>query len=282
MLFKNQYYYFIAGLPDFTFDSMKLPYTVQEFSDVLSEELKRRDYKLIQDYFLNFDNDNLLKLLRNDEAELHPMGTLSREELLKAVKLIKKGEVVKNKVIPPFYLQFIQKWLGAESHDETRMWEDKLATLYTEYGLEVKNSLLSSWFEFNMNLSNVRAAIYAKNHELDIKKAVVGDNDVARRIRANTNLRDFGVEELFDNFDLVQRISEEEDIFERERKIDRLRWEWLDDNTVFDYFNVEYIFAYLCKLQILERWVSLNAEEGERIFRELIHSLKSEVEVPKE
>ena len=103
MLFKNQYYYFIAGLPDFTFDSMKLPYTVQEFSDVLLEELKKRDYKLIQDYFLNFDNDNLLKLLRNDEAELHPMGTLSREELLKAVKLIQQGEPVKNKAIPLFH-----------------------------------------------------------------------------------------------------------------------------------------------------------------------------------
>jgi hypothetical protein len=38
----------------------------------------------------------------------------------------------------------------------------------------------------------------------------------------------------------------------------------------------------LCKLQILERWVKLNAEEGERIFRELIDSLKGDVTIPEE
>ena len=80
----------------------------------------------------------------------------------------------------------------------------------------------------------------------------------------------------------ISRISEETDIYERERKIDKFRWDWLEENTVFDYFNVEYLFAYLCKLQILERWAQLNAEEGERVFRELIANMKNEVEIPDE
>jgi len=42
MLFKNQYYYFVAGLPDFSFDSMKLPFTVEEFRDMLNEEAEVR------------------------------------------------------------------------------------------------------------------------------------------------------------------------------------------------------------------------------------------------
>jgi len=56
----------------------------------------------------------------------------------------------------------------------------------------------------------------------------------------------------------------------------------LEENTVFDYFNIEYIFAYLCKLQILERWVSLNAEEGEKVFRDLINDLKNEAQIPED
>jgi hypothetical protein len=55
----------------------------------------------------------------------------------------------------------------------------------------------------------------------------------------------------------------------------------VEENTVFD-IQYKYIFAYLCKLQILERWVKLNAEEGERIFRGLIAGLKSEVKMPEE
>jgi len=47
MLFKNQYYYFVAGLPDFSFDSMKLPFTVEEFRDMLNEELKSDDKETV-------------------------------------------------------------------------------------------------------------------------------------------------------------------------------------------------------------------------------------------
>ena len=157
-----------------------------------------------------------------------------------------------------------------------------LTSLYTEYGLEVKNTLMSRWFEMNMDVNNILSAIYAKKHGLEVSKALVGNNVVARTIRENSNLRDFGLSLEFENFEMIQRISDEDDIYERERKIDKYRWDWLEENTVFDYFNIEYIFAYLCKLQILERWVSLNAEEGERIFRLLIDSLKNEVDVPEE
>ncbi len=282
MLFKNQYYYFIAGLPDFTFDSMKLPFTVGQFSEMLSEELKRKDYELLKKYFLSFDNENLIKLLNDKEAQLHPMGTLSREELLETIELLREDVEVKSKTVPQYYLTFIRKWLGEESHEQTRVWEDLLTSLYTEYGLEVKNTLMSRWFEMNMDVNNILSAIYAKKHGLEVSKAVVGNNVVARTIRENSNLRDFGLSLEFENFEMIQRISDEDDIYERERKIDKYRWDWLEENTVFDYFNIEYIFAYLCKLQILERWVSLNAEEGERIFRALIDSLKNEVDVPKE
>lgn len=282
MLFKNQYYYFIAGLPDFTFDSMKLPFTVEEFNEMLQDVLKSPDDKLLDKYFMSFDNDNLLKLLQDKESKLHPMGTLSREELLEAIEQIKEDTEIKNKAVPAFYNDFIRSWLAEESHHQTRKWEDMLTSLYMDFGLEVKNTLLSRWFELNMDVNNILAAFYAKKHGIDVSDVVVGNNEVAQRIRANSNLRDFGLGQEFENFDTIQRISEEEDIYDRERKIDKFRWDWLEENTVFDYFNVEYIFAYLCKLQILERWVQLNAEEGERIFRELITSLKKEVDVPKE
>ena len=148
--------------------------------------------------------------------------------------------------------------------------------------MEVRNSLIAAWFEMNLNIGNILAAIFARKYGMDVSQVVVGNNEIANLIRENANARDFGISRELDYYDDILRIAEEPDIYERERKIDKFRWDWLDDNTLFDYFNIEYIFAYLCKLRILERWVSLNAQEGERVFRELITQLKNEIQKPED
>ncbi len=282
MLFKNQYYYFIAGLPDFSFDSMKLPFTVEEFSVMLDEILKPGDKKLLSKYFLKYDSDNLFHLLKNKDSMLNLIGKLSREELLAVVEKVREDLPVSNEKIPPYFEEFIRIWLGDDVHDESKLWEDLITSLYMDYGIDVKNSLISGWFELNLNIGNILSAIYARKYGMDVTKVIVGNNTVAKIIRENAGVRDFGLEQELDYFDVIQRISEEPDIYERERKIDHFRWNWLEENTVFDYFNIEQIFAYLCKLQILERWVSLNAEEGERVFRELIAGLKNEIKMPED
>ncbi len=282
MLFKNQYYYFIAGLPDFDFDSMKLPFTVEEFKVMLEDEIKAKDMRLLDKYFLKFDNDNLLSFLKNKESEQNSMGNISREELEETLSQIKEDLPLKNSKIPAYYEVFMRTWLDEEAHNENKQWEDLLSSLYMDYGIEVKNSLMSRWYELNLNIGNLLSAIFARKYSLDVSQVVVGNNHVAKIIRENSNMRDFGLSQELEIYDTVVRLSEEEEVYERERKIDKFRWDWLEENTVFDYFNIEYIFAYLCKLQILERWVKLNAEEGERIFRELIDNLKSDVTIPEE
>ena len=283
MLFKNQYYYFIAGLPDFSFDSTRLPFTTEEFRDMLDEELKSDDQKLLHQYFFNYENDNLLSLLNDKNATLNPMGKLSREEIMDAVSKAKDELPFKETKIPPYFGDFIKRWMSEEDPQQGgQLWEDRLTSFYMDYGREVKNSLISGWFELNLNVGNLLSAIYARKYGMEVATYIVGSNQIARMIRENANARDFGISQELEYFDTVLQISEETDIYERERKIDRFRWDWLDEHTVFDYFNIEYIFAYLCKLQILERWVHLNAEEGERVFRELINNLKNETKLPEE
>ena len=281
-MFKNQYYYFVAGLPDFSFDSTKLPFTVSEFKEILYDELKPDDKKLIDKYFLEADKENLLKLLSNKEAEIKKTSVFSREDILNTIKTIQEDEGVKHKDMPDIFETFIRQWLKEDAESENKNWEDILTSLYMDYGVNVKNSLVSQWFTLNLNIGNSLAAIYSRKYGLDVKQVVVGNNHIANTIRANANSRNFGLDQELDYFDAILRISEETDIYERERKIDKFRWDWLDENTVFDYFNIEYLFAYLCKLQILERWVQLNAEEGERVFRELIANMKKDVIVPDE
>ncbi|WP_148038854.1 DUF2764 family protein [Proteiniphilum sp. X52] len=282
MIFKNQYYYFISGLPDFSFDSMKLPLSVEEFREMLDEALEPEDKKLLHSYFLSYDNDNLFRLLEKKESDLEKKGILSRAELEEVIRQVKQGDTTENEQVPPYFEKAVRAWLDEEIPGHLKTLEDLISSLYADYGMEVRNSLIAAWFEMNLNIGNILAAIFARKYGMDVSQVVVGNNEIANLIRENANARDFGISRELDYYDDILRIAEEPDIYERERKIDKFRWDWLDDNTLFDYFNIEYIFAYLCKLRILERWVSLNAQEGERVFRELITQLKNEIQKPED
>lgn len=280
MMAENQYYYFVAGLPDISFDTTKLPFTVEEFRNMLDEVLEAKDKKLIDTYFLKYDNQNLLTFLKNKNAELDKKGKITAEEIKETIDAIEVDYPIQNPAIPTYFEDYIRLWLSESAQNENKLWEDLMSTFYMDYGRESKNKLVAGWFELNLNIGNILAAIYSRKYGIDISHVIVGNNEIAQLIRENPNARDFGLSRELEYVDSLQRIAEETDIYERERKIDKLRWDWLDENTVFDYFNIDYIFAYLCKLQILERWVSLNAEEGERVFRQLITKLKNEVSMP--
>lgn len=282
MIFKNQYYYFISGLPDFSFDSMKLPFTVEEFRQMLDETIAPDDKKLLNSYFLSYDNDNLFRILEKKEETLQSGGILSRAEIEEAIKQVKGGDSIENKLVPSYFEETIKAFIDEAIPNNLHTLEDLISSLYADYGATIKNSLIARWFEMNLNLGNVLSALSARKHGMDVAHVVVGNNEIANLIRDNANARDLGISREFDYYDTIVRISEETDIFERERKIDKFRWDWLENNTLFDYFNIEYIFAYLCKLKILERWVNLNAEEGEKVFRELIAQLKSEIQKPED
>ena len=280
MLFTNQYYYFISGLPDFSFDSGKLPFTVESFREMLDGALKPEDSKLLSRYVLRYDNLNLFHILNRKEGDWHREGNFSRDEMEEIIGKVKGGDPIDHELAPPYYETFLRAWLNEEVAGEARTLEDLIASFHMDYGLEARNSLIADWFELNLNIGNILSAIYARKYEIDIHKVVVGNNPLAIIIRENANARDFGIGQELDYFDNVLRLSEENDLFERERKLDKFRWDWLEEHTALDYFNIEYLFAYLCKLEILERWVKLNAEEGEKVFRKLIDSLKGGVEMP--
>lgn len=279
---ENQYYYFVAGLPDIFFDSTKLPFTVDDFREMLDEVLAPKDKKLIDKYFLKYDNENLLSFLKNKNAELNTKGKISSEEIKETIDSVEVDFPVQNPAVPSYFEDYIRLWLDESAHNENKLWEDLMSEFYMDYGRKSKNKLVSDWFELNLNIANILTAIYCRKYGIDLTNVIVGNNEVAQLIRENSNVRDYGLSRELEYFDSLQRIAEEPDIYERERKIDKLRWDWLDENTIFDYFDINFIFAYLCKLQILERWVKLNAEEGERIFRQLIADLKRGVSMPED
>ncbi len=272
----SKYYYLIAGLPNISLDDSKIPFTVSEFRDELNSVLTNEDKKLIDLFFLKFDNKNLIEQAKFPDADPDPRGSITYSEFNDMINALKEEEKPpKNDKIPGYYIEFFKMYLKAEAKGETTEipWEDRLASLYYEYAMKNRNTFVSEWFELNLNINNMLTALTARKYNLNREDYIVGENEVARSLRTS-NARDFGLGDSVSYLNDVQRIAEEQDLLLREKKIDQLKWQWLEDQTFFKPFDIESVFAYLLKLEIMERWVSLDRVTGEKTFRTLVGTMK--------
>ena len=275
----TNYYCLVAGLPDLSLEDGKLNYTVANFKSELYPELSDQDKKLIDLFYLKFDNDNLLKLLKDKEAVTESEGNYSSEELLALISSVREGDAP-DKKYPSYLYEFIAAYLALPA-DELYRAEDMLASYYYAYAMNCGNKFVSSWFEFNLNINNILAALAARKYKMDVSRVVVGKPDVSEMIRTS-NARDFGLTEMLEYFEPILRISEIDELVEREKKIDLLKWNWMEDAVFFDYFTVERIFVFLLKLEMIGRWISMDKEKGSELFRQIIDKLKNEVQIPEE
>jgi len=270
-----KYYHLIAGLPDLSFEEVKLAFTAENFKQQLDEILTKADKKPVQDLFLKYDNDNLLAFLRNEEATFNSKGTFSQEIIADWVQEIKENREGKNKLdkkMPPYFKPFISDFItGDEAH---LFWEDHLATLYYDYLGLSKNTFIRNWATLNLNIHNVLIALTCRRNGMAHASYIVGNNEITQKLRTS-NARDFELPEIFKEFDQIRNIDEEPNLIEKEYKIDRLRWTWIEEENTFEYFTIERIIGYLLQLQMIERWTLLQEDTGQQIFKNIVNNLKN-------
>lgn len=168
-----------------------------------------------------------------------------------------------------------------EQHEELREEsplsdEDLRWQLVYELGAKSKNPFVRDWFAFNLTVNNVLAAAICRKHHFDVKKAIVGEGEVQDMLRTSQQ-KDFGLSATVDGIQDILRLAEIDDLYEREKKTDALRWEWLEQKTLFNYYELENVLCYYLRSKMLYRWGMLTVEEGTRVFRELIADMKRDV-----
>lgn len=275
----STYYCLVAGLPDISLDDGKLSYSVSDFKAELYPDLSAQDRKLIDLFYLKFDNTAILKLLKNKDAVIEDKGNFSAEELLQLIEAVREGDT-SDKKYPSYLVNFVSQYLQL-SQDELYRADDLLAALYYSYGMSSNNAFIASWFEFNLNLNNILAALAARKYKMEVSSVIVGATSICEQLRTS-NARDFGLNETLEYFEALQRIADIEELVEREKKVDMLKWKWLEDESFFHYFTIERIFVFLMQLGMIERWISLDKEKGNELFRKMIQDLKNEVQIPEE
>ena len=276
----TNYYCLVTGLPELSLEDGKLSYTVANFKTEIYPELSKTDKKLVDLFYLKFDNRNLLTLLKDKEASVDTsLGNYSADELLSVIASIKE-ETAPDKKFPTYFYEFAELYLNTPDEERWGL-EDKLHGFYYNHAMKSGNPFVSAWFELNLDVNNILAAMAARKYKMDVAKVPVGENLVAEALRSS-NARDFGLADDLEYFEQLVRINDTADLVEREKKIDLLKWNWMEDNTFFNYFTIEKIFVFLMKLEMIERWISLDKEKGNELFRQLIDQLKDEVQIPQE
>lgn len=277
----SNYYYLIASLPDLALEDNKLNFTISTFKEELYTQLTGKDKKIIDLFYLKFDNRNVLRLLNDKEAETDPNGLYSSEFLLQVIADIKEGGKILRADFPSYLSTFIAEYFEAEVPLTGVDLENRLTSLYFEYGMQCSNAFATSWFEFNLTVNNVLLALIARRYKLEVAESIVGNTPITEAL-STSSARDFGISSELTFFDELVKISEIDDLLEREKKIDQMKWGWIEEATFFNYFSVERLFAFLLQIEMIERWLSLDKNKGRELFRNIVDILKDEVRIPEE
>ena len=146
-------------------------------------------------------------------------------------------------------------------------------------GLKANNTFVREWFAFNQDMNNVLVAQICRKHGFDVKTQIVGEGEVAEQLRTHASQKDFGLNEVDGDWTEILALAGIEDLMQREKAQDAIRFTWLQDRTEFDFFSSEMVFAYYLEAIMLHRWSILTIEEGEKIFRELVSDMKKGVKL---
>lgn len=215
------------------------------------------------------------------ELDLDTKQTLSEEQLVEQIHeaLTDSDRKVFDLLLMQPNDQKITALLEANedlAQDSPLKEEDLRWQLVYAEGAKAENKLVREWFAFNLTLNNVLAAAICRKHNFDLKKSIVGDGEVQELLRTSTQ-KDFGLGVVLDNADTILRLCEVEDLYEREKKTDALRWEWLEQQTLFNYYELENVLVYYLRSKMLHRWDLLNVEEGTKVFKALVADMKRDI-----
>lgn len=308
-----KYYGLVSGLLDLSVDAQKLPLSQEEFYLELQDILSSKDRELLEWLHQEQSHAELLKFIEdgviapiptpteeedNEEEDseeflaLEDASSLPLRELRGIATAVARGKIVKrHDLVPRYVIQFLSELFVPErevdentelddvsstkTHSPTLSLEDRLAGYYYDAASHVKNEFLARWFTFNQLLRNVLVIYTCRKLGWSPDAYIVGEGETVDKLRTSKS-KDFDLSECEPLIGQMVQIAEERDITRRERMIDVLRWQWLEEQTFARVFDMESVLTYYIRLGIIERWLKLDAEAGAKAFRELVMGLKAE------
>lgn len=139
--------------------------------------------------------------------------------------------------------------------------DENLTEDFYRQALASRNRFVRDYFRFDLNVRNAKVRYLNEALGRDPKKDVIvlGEDDS---------------QDEFEEASKLDAVLHGKDILERERGIDDLMWDKIDEMTTYDYFDIEAILGFLAKLHIVERWYILDEKTGREMFRKLVDEVR--------
>jgi len=267
----KSYYYIVAGLPDFVLDEQKQVAPFAEFMAEVKEQVSAADAELLSIVQRPADNRNLIRFVEKSGRAFDPDGNFTEDELSYSVKTYDG--------LPPYMQAFLDARRDGRVLFEGRSADDALAWLFYDETALHANAFITDWFLFDLRLRNVLAAINCRgiaraqgaDAQALIGRAVIAADETADALCKST-APDFSLSGRLPWIETVLAI-EGKSLLEREKRIDEMRAEVLEEMTRLSHFQIETVLAFAIRLGMANRWRRLDAQRGKEMLDRLLADL---------
>lgn len=146
--------------------------------------------------------------------------------------------------------------------------KDRIGLDFYKEAISHRLEFIREFFLFDLNVRNQKVRYLNQALGRDAEKDVLSLRD---------NSEDPGLEPEAPEFKesaRLQQILEGNDILARERGIDDLYWEKIDEITLFNYLDFDKILGIIVKMHIIRRWLILDEETGRAMFKKLVDQVR--------
>ena len=172
------------------------------------------------------------------------------------------------------YLHQVKELLSEKDQETLKLIEDgfnkeKIGLEFYKEALASRSTFIQEFFQFDLNVRNAKVRYLNQALGRDPQK------DVLSLVDPDTEEQGIEVEEPeFKEAARLQGILEGKDILARERGIDDLYWDKIDEITLFDYLNFSKVLGLVVKMMIIRRWLLLDEEAGRAMFKRLVDEVR--------
>lgn len=149
--------------------------------------------------------------------------------------------------------------------------QDTLGTAFYEKALRHPLKFIRAWFAFDLNLRN--AKVRYLNRQLgrpEGQDVLTGEGE---DYNGDVDLMLFRPGE-FEEAVKVGFVLEQQDLLTREKGLDDICWQKADSLSLFHWFDLTAVLAYVVKLHIVDRWLALDEQAGRELFAKLVKEVK--------
>ena len=268
-MFATNYYTLVAGLREYALDADTKGFDAQAIVAEILETLTARDAKQVRLLDAYYDCENLAAL-RAGRAAFSPLGNFAREELAEELKHPTRLPEELARVVRAYDDPEGEE---AETVDTARSFEKSLFAAYYDLCERKGCRFLREWSLFDRNLRNLTAAVTARSAGRPVEEVIVGGGDVAEQLQ-RSSAADFGLRGELGYIDaVIAALGDEQNLVEKERRLDLIRWNEALDLATFDYFDIDAVLSYVVRVNIVARWTRLDPARGREMFARLLSEL---------